>query len=288
MQTLSLRSAFRPAAHRLANILSKAYVAGPELRDAVAAMDRFGRLGYATTLGYFNADDELPSRIAELDRAALEALSEGPRRGYVSIKVPALQFDAALVDQIALASRRTGVGIHFDSHGIEAADATFKSIAVALRQTQRVGCTLPARWQRSKDDAKRATELGLRVRIVKGQWADPAAPDLDPRANYLQLVDRLAGRARTVAVATHDPVLAREALRRLRAAGTPCELELLFGLPMRPCLALAKEERIPVCIYVPFGQGWMPYALSQLRKKPGMALWMMKDLAAAAALRVRG
>jgi proline dehydrogenase len=267
--------------------LSGAYVAGPELADAVRAMDRFARSGHASTLGYFNADDDSPQAIATRNASALEAIAANRRAGYVSIKAPALGFDNELIEGIARVSSRTGVGIHFDSHAIEAADSTFGCIERALQETENVGCTLPGRWTRSLGDVSRAASLGLRVRVVKGQWADPSDPGRDPHTGYLQLVDRLAGRVRAVGVATHDPELARAALRRLRNAGTPVELELLFGLPLKAATSVAREEGVPVCIYVPFGHGWMPYAMSQLRRRPGIALWMLKDAMSAAVLRAR-
>jgi proline dehydrogenase len=282
-----LSDAVRPTAHRISKFLSGAYVAGPELRDAVRAVDRFGRNGHAATIGYFNSDGESPRAIAALNMGALEAIADGRRNGYVSIKAPALNFDHTLVREMARVSQRTGVGLHFDSHEIDTADSTFTLIETAVRDSRHVGCTLPSRWTRSLHDADRAGSLGMRVRVVKGQWADPAQPDVDVGKSYLALVDRLAGRVRAVGVATHDPVLARAAMRRLRRAGTPCELELLFGLPMRGALAVAREESVPVCVYVPFGNGWMPYAMSQLRRNPGIALWMMKDAMAAAALMAR-
>jgi len=261
--------------------LSRAYVAGPELRDAIRAFGRFAAKGHRGTIGYFNGDDELPRRIADLDVATLEALSQGSqeqRDAYVSIKVPAMRYDAELVGDIARKSRDTGIGIHFDSHQIETTDPTFASIEAALRENpHQVGCTLPGRWTRSLTDADRAVELGLRVRVVKGQWADPAQPDIDLRSGYLAVIDRLAGRARLVGVATHDPVVARAALKRLRDAGTPCELELLFGLPMRAVSTVARDAGVPVRMYIPFGAAWMPYALSQLRRKPGMLWWIVKD-----------
>jgi proline dehydrogenase len=66
-------------------------------------------------------------------------------------------------------------------------------------------------------------------------------------------------------------------LQRLRDGGTPCELELLFGLPMRAVSAVARDAGVPVRVYVPFGAAWMPYALSQLRRKPSTLWWMVKD-----------
>jgi proline dehydrogenase len=101
---------------------------------------------------------------------------------------------------------------------------------------------------------------------------------MDARANFLRIVDRLAGQAREVAVATHDPVLAREALRRLRAKGTASELELLFGLPLRRTIPVAKEIGVPLRMYVPYGHAWLPYAIGQVRRNPRISLWIVRDL----------
>jgi proline dehydrogenase len=213
-------------------------------------------------------------------------------RPYLSIKVPALGFDQALVGEIVERAARGGVGVHFDSHEADQADRTFATIAAAARQLPanaagdrgdggagawRLGCTLPGRWPRSLDDAGHTADLGLRVRVVKGQWADPAAPDVDPRRGFLEVVDRLAGRARQVAVASHDAPLAREALQRLRRAGTPAELELLLGLPMQGALRVAREMQAPVRIYLPFGVSWLPYALLHVQKNPRVAWWALRD-----------
>ena len=281
MKNNKLRAFAEAVLRPIFRFLSRAYVSGPELRDAIAAFDRFAAKGHCGTIGYFNGSDEPPRRIADLDMAALDALShrsKEQRDAYLSIKVPAMRYDAGLVGEIARKSRETGIGIHFDSHEIETTDPTFASIEAALREKpHQVGCTLPGRWERSLTDADRAVELGLRVRVVKGQWADPTQPDLDPSLGYLAVIDRLAGRAHTVGVATHDPVVARRALQRLRDGGTPCELELLFGLPMRAVSAVARDAGVPVRVYVPFGAAWMPYALSQLRRKPSTLWWMVKD-----------
>jgi proline dehydrogenase len=83
-----------------------------------------------------------------------------------------------------------------------------------------------------------------------------------------------------VGVATHDPLLAAEAIRRLQAAGTPCVQELLYGLPMRTQVAQARQLKVGVRIYVPYGQAYMPYALSQIRRKPRIVWWLLRDLVA--------
>ena len=302
---LLLRLAIRLAA--------RLFVRGSRLSDAVAASGRLAARGRASTIGYFNADGDAPRAVADACLAALEAIGgaggAGGARGaarpaptarpYLSIKVPALGFDEGLVGEIVDRAARGGVGVHFDSHEADQADATFLAISAAARRLPaattpegvdagpdagareggpwRLGCTLPGRWPRSVDDADRTAALGLRVRVVKGQWADPAAPDVDPRRGFLEVIDRLAGRARQVAVASHDAPLAREALQRLRRAGTPAELELLLGLPMQGALRVAREMQAPVRVYLPFGVSWLPYALLHVQKNPRVAWWALRD-----------
>ena len=120
------------------------------------------------------------------------------------------------------------------------------------------------------------------MRVDKGEWADPADPERDMREGFLEVIDRLCGRAVHVAVATHDAPLAHEAVERLRAAGTPCGLELLYGLPMRASLRQAIALGLDVRVYVPYGHAYTPYALGQLRRRPRTALWIARDLAAGA------
>ena len=160
----------------------------------------------------------------------------------------------------------------------EVADQTLSLIADALESYPKLGCTLPGRWRRSLLDADRAVKLRLNVRVVKGQWVDPDEPNLDPAAGFLAVIDRLAGQASHVAVATHDPQLAGEGLRRLLAAGTSCEVELLFGLPMRRAIRVAREAGVPVRVYVPYGHAWLPYLLSQARQHPRVVWWLFQDL----------
>jgi proline dehydrogenase len=188
-----------------------------------------------------------------------------------------LGFDTQLIGEISRAAADAKIGIYFDSRAWDLADRVLGCVAYAARDNPQVGCVLPGRWQRSLHDADFAAELRLRVRVVKGQWADPEYPDIDLRKGFLAVIDRLAGRARHVAVATHDAPLAREALRRLTAAGTPCELELLFGLPMRAARREARNLGVSTRVYVPYGHSWVPYALSWVKQNPQVLWWVLTD-----------
>jgi proline dehydrogenase len=164
-----------------------------------------------------------------------------------------------------------------DAHGPGDAEATIAATEALLADFPQTGCVLPARWRRSPDDADRLRDTSARLRIVKGEWADPDGDPDDGSAAYLALIERLAGRTAPVAVATHDPALAARVLDRLIAAGTPCELEQLRGLPRRRTMAAARTRGVPVRLYVPFGPGWWPYAIDKALARPHLPLWWLRD-----------
>jgi proline dehydrogenase len=273
---------FRRAASRAAAVLvqraGRAYVAGDRIEDGLRVAENLRRRGHAATLGYWNAAGEAPEVVAQTDREGARRAAAAGLDVRLSVKSPALQFREDLHREIARETARAGMRIHFDSHAPEAADRTFALAEAALAENPDVGVTLPARWARSPDDARRAAERGFGVRVVKGQWADPSAPAVDASEGFLRVVDALAGRARFVSVASHDDELAARAIERLRRAGTPCEWELLHGLPVRRSLAAAHRLGVATRVYVPYGKGWVPYSLDTARRNPRILVWMLQDL----------
>lgn len=254
------------------------YIAGPELADAQRVCGVLVDRGYWVTQGYWDGAGDTPQIVQENCAASIENLGRFRGSNYVSVKLPALDYDENLLGTLLDQSDRQGVPLHFDSLAPEHATSIFSCMRhMASISTREIGCTLPGRWLRSIKDADMAVELGATVRVVKGQWDDPEAPHGDPRAGCLQVIDRLAGRARCVRVASHDVSLAREALTRLRNAGTCCELELLYGLPAAPLVSVAEDLQVPVRFYVAYGTAYLPYALSNLRTNPKMLMPLVKE-----------
>jgi proline dehydrogenase len=270
------RLATRPMRWAL-NLAGRVYVPGPRLEDALGVAARLAPEGMASTLGYFHSPADSPRAVAQTSLSIVDAVAQLEPKAYVSIKAPACRYDPKLIASIALRARDKNILAHFDSHEHHTSDATLECVRQAVALGARVGVTLPGRWRRSVADAEQACRLGIRTRVVKGEWADPGDPQKDRRHGFLEVVECLAGRVPEVAIATHDPWLARESLSRLQAAGTPCELELLNGLPKRALLPIAREFSVPVRIYIPFGIAWRPYALSKLGDNPRMLWWLIQD-----------
>jgi proline dehydrogenase len=265
---------WRPIERRAAG----AYLAGPKLSDALDAGARIVERGYGLVLGFSNADGDDPEAVAAENLAAIEAMGPLRRDWHLSVKAPALHYSTELLGPIAEASAKAGVFLHFDSHAPDTADATLALAAEASKVHHDVGITIPGRWRRSLGDAELAVELGLRVRIVKGEWPDPDEPHLDMREGFLAVVDQLAGRGRHASLASHDAPLAHAAALRLAAGGTPHDLELLLGLPFEPVVEVARADSLPARVYVPYGHASLRYGLGYLRRNPRRIKWLARDL----------
>jgi len=276
-QALGKASAFLlPLVRRAA----RGHVGGESIDDAMCVARRFAVEGFPSTLGFWDTADDTGRQVADIYLGAIAHLADSSLDSYVSVKPPALRFDTSLAAEIAANARRARIRLHCDSHGPEVATAShaMEEAMLTVLGPERVSTTLPGRWSRSLGDADWVVDKGLSVRVVKGQWPDPAEPQRDMRAGFLEVIHRLSGRAGHVRVATHDVPLAAEAIGRLRHAGTSCELELLFGRPMKSSLRWAALNRVPVRVYVPFGKGYVPSVIGLLRHNPKLALHLLRSL----------
>lgn len=249
----------------------------PGAETAAAICGRLRHAGLAVTTGYFHADDAAPDDVVAANAAIAARLAGYGTSAYLSVKAPALDFDSARLRTIASAAHAAGLQVVLDSHAPKDADATLDLVDGLLGEFPGTGCVLPARWRRSLGDAERFRDSTARIRVVQGEWADPAGDGSDQVAAYLELIAALAGRSAPVAVATHRPELAERALAILCDAGTPCELEQLRGLPRRATTAIARRLDVPVRVYVPFGPGWWPYAIDKALARPYLPLWALRD-----------
>jgi proline dehydrogenase len=262
---------------RIRHRRSTPYRAGPGLDHALAVCRRLARYGLPTTIGYSAAPGERALDVAGVHRRAFEALAADDLDSYVSVKLSALGFDARLFRELALVAAQAGRRLHVDALAPDTADRTWRLLEAAP-QTEMLGATLPGRWRRSADDAARAIDLGLTIRIVKGQWAAGGAGTVDATEGFLDVVDRLSGQAAGVAVATHAAELLAESLRRLTTARTPCEAELLNGLPFRAPTMVARELGVPVRVYVAYGDVSAPYGVGDVIGNRVVAWWLAQDL----------
>jgi proline dehydrogenase len=275
----ALKTTFRPLIHAFLNVVSRNHLLGATLDDAIETCIFLQKRGYQLTLGYWNSANESPPEVVAAYHEAITRIRENQLSSSISIKAWAFNHDRDLYKRLVSHALSLNVPIHHDSHLADSADATFKMILEdSSLSYNNIGCTLPARWKRSSNDTGYVTDLGINVRVVKGQVPDPHDQDIETDAGYIDIIGRLAGTSSLVEVATHNYSLIERSLDILKATNTKCEIQLLYGLPVGHILPHVKDMQVPVRMYVPYGDGWLMYVLSSIFRNPKVVYYLTKEL----------
>lgn len=261
----------------LAKQAASAYVAGPDVQDAVSVCNRLSLRGWSATICPWDLVGTPAVEVANSYHEALGAIANTELNLTLSVKVPSIAYDPVIFKELVAHAAEHDIKIHVDGMANDSVDRAFGLIEDVLPDYRNLGYTLAARWKRSFVDFERVKEWNLPVRLVKGQWPNPREEELSPREGFLRLVDLYCQRSVLVGIASHDDLLVRESISRLVKSEVSCELEQLFGLPFYSA-KYAEQCAASLRVYVPYGCGYLPYAVSAMLKKPTIAWWLFRDL----------
>jgi len=258
--------------------LANKHIAGPELTNALIICRMASRSCWANTISVWTAESSGAGENLKKYKEILKAITDNNFNSYLSMKPSALCFDIKMFEALAEVASVKNIRIHFDSLSPDMAGPYLSFLNNAHMAYKNLGYTLPSRWLRSLEDADRISKYKIPVRIVKGQWGDPANKRIDPKENYLNLVKRLSGKVPLIAIATHDRITAEKAINILDKDNVPFELEQFFSLPFIKARIIPENKFIKKRIYVVYGEPYLPYNLRSANKRPEMLLWLIKDI----------
>ena len=282
------------------------YVAGESSEDAVAAARVLRSAGLLVTLDYLGEDTTDAQRAAAtaaqyvhlLGKLAAEGLTEGGAV-EVSVKPTAIGLllgsDDRLVpnpvgmriatehlERIVTAAREAGTTVTVDAEDHRTTQAGLR-VAAALRlRFGLLGSVLQAALRRTEADARELAAPGVRVRLCKGAYAEPASEAYDVRhdidksfARCLRIL--MAGPGYPM-IATHDPRLIdiTRSLGMARPAGS-FEYQMLYGVRPDEQRRLAASGA-KVRVYVPYGGDWYPYLVRRLAERPANLALFLRSL----------
>jgi proline dehydrogenase len=151
-----------------------------------------------------------------------------------------------------------------------------------------VGIVIQAYLYRSIDDIRGLIEKGVRVRLCKGAYLEPADVAFPKKAdvdvNYDLLVELLLKSANfpgnrssengvippLPALATHDLHRIENVIKMVESLGvdkSAFEFQMLYGI-RRDLQESLLEKGYAVRLYVPFGTQWYPYFMRRLAERP--------------------
>lgn len=278
----------------IVGMVSRRYIAGETLADAVRAVKELNAEGALATVDVLGEDTKERAQaertVAEY-RRVIEAIVENALQCNISIKLTALgllideSFCRDNVRAILAAARPHGMFVRIDMEDSSVTTRTLDMYRAVRKEYAAVGPVLQAYMRRSLADARALlAEPPLNVRLCKGIYNEPpraAFKDFEVvRRSYANLLGILLRAGACVGIATHDTPLLYEGLRlvdELGLARDAYEFQMLLGvIPEMRRVLIGEGHRVRV--YVPFGQNWYGYSRRRLRENPKVAGFVLKNM----------
>ena len=303
-----LRSAFialsrnQPLRHfsersTLGRRMSSRFVAGLSVEDALRAAEAIQGQGIASTLDSLGENVSTPQeaeRSAAIYHRLLDAIQARQLKANVSVKLTQMGMDldpdhalarkivSDLVDHAVAAS----TFVRVDMEGSEYTQATIDLVrALHARPENRghVGIVIQAYLYRSAEDIAALTDEGIRIRLCKGAYKEPAnlafPEKKDVDANFVKLTQNLLDTNIYHGIATHDDAMVEAAKQYVKAKNIDrhhFEFQMLYGV-RRDLQKSLVAEGYNVRVYVPFGAEWYPYFMRRLAERPANVLFLAKN-----------
>jgi proline dehydrogenase len=276
--------------------ISSRFVAGTQVEDALRAAATLNKAGLSVSV------DNLGENVSTAEEATHSAqlyhqlLSEIEKRGLnanVSVKLTHMGIDvdpqlgysnvAGLVEKAASMSPKNFVRV--DMEGSAYTQRTLDFIHQLHRQAGGcVGAVIQSYMRRSEDDMANLLQDGIRIRLCKGAYSEPADIAYQEKsevdANYINLMKILLKSGTYHGLATHDEKIIRQAQSFATQEHIPrdaFEFQMLYGIRRDLQQSLIREGW-RMRVYVPFGTEWYPYLMRRLAERPANLLFVAKNL----------
>lgn len=283
-----------PAFQQRFFFLAKRFIAGETVGQALDAVAQLNAQQISATLDFLGEDVTARSEAERTRDAYFELLAAIRARGCdanVSVKLTAM---GLLIDEdfaldnlrgvLAAAAPNDDPFVRIDMEGSAVTAATLRVFERAYAQTHAVGPVLQAYLKRTPADVERAIELGARVRLCKGAYAEP--PDVaykqmsDIRHQFVRSAEALLERGTYPGIATHDEriVAAVQTFVAERGIGRDrFEFQMLYGVKPELQRRLVRDG-YRLRVYVPYGTHWAGYFYRRITERPENALFALRSM----------
>src|SRR6266849_1913103 len=278
--------------------VSGRFVAGTEIADAVRATQAINRAGMSVTIDNLGENVTNPDEAhhsARLYHEILDAIVAHQINANISLKLThmGLDVDEQLARDIVsglvakAASMNPPGFVRVDMEGSPYTQRTLDFVHELHRMpgnAKSVGAVIQAYLKRSEGDIEKLLAEGIRIRLCKGAYKEPAEIAYPAKsevdAHYIRLMKVLLKSGIYHGLATHDEAIIREAKAfaiRENISRDTFEFQMLYGI-RRDLQRSLVSEGWRMRVYVPFGTEWYPYLMRRLAERPANVLFVAKNL----------
>ncbi len=296
--SLSESKSIRSAAEKtwIGQRLSRRFVAGTQVEDALAATRAMNQLGLSVSVDNLgenvtNADEARHS--AQLYHQMLDQMAAQGLDANVSLKLTHMGLDVDEKMAYEIASNLVQHAVRINSFvrvDMEGSTYTQRTLDFVHRLHQQpenaghVGAVIQSYLKRSEKDVEQLIAGRIRVRLCKGAYKEPAdiafEDKADVDASYIKLMKMLLKSGVYHGIATHDETMIRatiEFAQREKIPASAFEFQMLYGVRRDLQLKLIKDGW-RCRVYIPFGTEWYPYLMRRLAERPANAIFILKNL----------
>jgi proline dehydrogenase len=272
------------------------FMPGETALEALDAAARFKESGTAvlfTRLGETLTGIDDGDATAEGYRALLADAASRGLSAEVSVKLTQLGFDLdrerAMAHMRMLADAAGESTVWIDMEGSDYTEATIAYYEELKKTHPNTGLCLQAYLHRTADDVRRLLPIGLRTRLVKGAYAEPASIAYQSRtevdAEYYKLCvvmldAKKAGQELFLGLGTHDVELVARVADYAQSIGlsrADFDVEMLYGIRTDQQKKLAAEG-YTVRVLIAYGEAWYPWYMRRLAERPANVVFALRQL----------
>lgn len=275
------------------NNVTRRFVAGEELTDAIEAIRKLNQQGISASFDHLGesitSEAETREEVNEYVRV-LESIHANALNSNVSVKLTQLGLDVS--QDLCYANTRTIVEtalrydnfVRIDMEDSSKTDATLQLFKRLRAEFENVGIVIQSYLYRSEKDIEELLKLGARIRLCKGAYKEPPtvafADKADVDANYIKLTKLLLSSGIYHGIATHDEKMISAAIQFAKEQNISTdqfEFQMLYGI-RRDLQERLVRQGYRMRVYVPYGRYWYPYFMRRLAERPANVWFVLRNV----------
>ncbi|HEU4522156.1 MAG TPA: proline dehydrogenase family protein [Thermoanaerobaculia bacterium] len=281
---------------RIGRRLSGRFVAGMTVEqalEATAATNGRGMSVSVDNLGENVTNIEEARESEHLYHELIDQIVGRKLDANVSLKLTHMGLDVdesvsrTIVNELVAHAARNDNFVRIDMEGSPYTQKTLDIVRELHRQpgnAGHVGAVIQAYLRRSMADVESLCAEGIRIRLCKGAYKEPAEIAYQAKsevdANFVELMKVLLKSGTYHGIATHDPKMIDATIAFARAENLrpdSFEFQMLYGV-RRDLQEQLVRDGWRMRVYIPFGTEWYPYLMRRLAERPANVLFIAKNL----------